>query len=142
MSKKSLALVIIQFSILAFFALDGFTRLDSWLLFPQIAAFLLSIWGVVVMRNFNVQPEVKHSAQMVSRGPYQIIRNPMYSGIILFFGISVILQFNLLRFAIYILLVIVLVMKILMEERFLAEKFGHLYLEYKKSTWRLLPYFY
>ncbi len=142
MSTKSLVLVIIQFSILAFFALDGFTQLGSWLLFPQIAAFLLSIWGVIVMRNFNVQPEVKQSVQMVSRGPYRIIRNPMYSGIILFFCISVVLQFSYVRLGIYIVLVIVLWMKIMMEERFLAEKFGQVYLDYKKNTFRLFPYIY
>ncbi len=145
MSTKSLILVIIQFSSFAFFAYDGFmAKQGTPLFYIQLFAFLFSIWGVLAMRigNFNIQPEVKNTATIVTSGPYKLVRNPMYSGIILFFGISVIVQFNYLRLFVFLVLVVVLLMKISMEEGFMERKFGDVYLEYKRSSARLIPFVY
>jgi len=151
MSNKSRILIYIQFSSFVFFAIAGslFTR-DFWLIL-QIIGLGLGAWGVLAMRmgNFNIQPEVKTNAVMVSRGPYKIIRNPMYAGLLLFFGVSVFMNFdfnNLLysyiRLSIFILLTTVLIMKIYMEETFLTNKFGEGYTEFKEKTYRLIPFVY
>ncbi len=144
MSKKSLFLVIIQFSCFAFFAFDGVFKTNHWLFYIQIIGFLLAVWGVLVMKmgNFNVQPEVKNNANIVKKGPYKIIRNPMYSGIILFIGVAIITDFTYLRLSIFMLLTLVLLLKIFMEETFMEERFGKEYLDYKQSTYRLLPFVY
>ena len=92
--------------------------------------------------NFNIQPEVKANALFRNNGFYKIIRNPMYTGIILFFIASIISNFSYLRLSILTVLIIVLIEKIKLEEKFLSEKFGEIYLEYKKKTYRLIPFFY
>ncbi|HHC79552.1 MAG TPA: isoprenylcysteine carboxylmethyltransferase family protein [Flavobacteriia bacterium] len=142
MSKKSLFLVLIQFACFAFFALDGHLFAKGSLLIIQILGVGIGLWGIAAMRigNVNIQPEVKPNAVFVSSGPYKIIRNPMYSGILIFFGMSVINHFTLLRLAILLLLATVLLMKIFMEEQFLIEKFGIRYEQYKQKTHRLIPF--
>lgn len=144
MSKKSLILVIIQFSSFAYFLFSGkFIAKNYWILF-QIIGFIISFWGVLTMKlgNFNIQPEVKPTARFVSNGPYQIIRNPMYTGLILFFWAAIISQYSLIHLIVLIILIIVFIEKIMMEERFLAIKFGKKYLDYKEKTYRLIPFFY
>jgi len=143
MSKKSLILVIIQFSSFAYFLFSGkFIAKNYWILF-QIIGFSISFWGVLAMKlgNFNIQPEVKPTARFVSNGPYQIIRNPMYTGLILFFWAAVISHYSPIHLIVLIILVIVFIEKIIMEERFLAIKFGKKYLDYKEKTYRLIPFF-
>jgi protein-S-isoprenylcysteine O-methyltransferase Ste14 len=142
MSTKSLVLVIIQFSSFLYFGVDGSVFAFNYLFIIQILALGLGFWGINTMKygNFNVQPEVKEHAQFISKGPYKIIRNPMYAGLIIFFGISVINKFNLIRLFVWLLLDTSLILKIYAEEIFLTERFGNIYLDYKKNTSRLIPF--
>ena len=142
MSKKSLILVIIQFSSFLFFGLVGNLFATKHLLALQIAGLIIGIWGIVVMKlgHFNIQPEVKNQAQLVLTGPYKIIRNPMYLGLLMFFGLSLFSKFDYLRLFVFLILTTVLILKIVMEETFLTKRFGEVYLNYKKKTYRLIPF--
>lgn len=142
MSNKSLILVILQFGIFFYFLLSGQIVAKNFWILMQIAGFIISIWGIIAMKigNFNVQPEVKATAIFITKGPYKIIRNPMYAGLILFFGASVISSFSFLRIGILIILILVFLEKIKMEEKFLSQKFGEEYLIFKKKTYRLIPF--
>jgi len=144
MSKKSLILVIIQFSSFAYFLFSGRFMAKNYWIIIQIIGFIISLWGILAMKlgNFNIQPEVKPTAHFVSNGPYKFIRNPMYSGLILFFGAAVISNYSLLHTAVFIILIIVFIEKIKMEEGFLSIKFGNQYTNYLSNTYRLIPLIY
>ena len=66
----------------------------------------------------------------------------MYTGLILFFGASVISNYSSLHLSVFTILVIVLLEKIKMEEIFLGKRFGEIYFEYKEKTYRLIPVLY
>jgi len=144
MSKRSLLLVIIQFSCFAFFLFTSDLIANDLFILVQILGFIISSWGVLAMKmgNFNIQPEVKINALFRSKGPYKIIRNPMYTGLILFFIASIISNYSSLRLSVLTLLIIVFIEKIKLEEQFLYERFGRVYSEYKSETYRLIPFIY
>lgn len=142
MSFTSRILVILQFISLMYFLLFSEIITPGSLALIQLIGFAISLWSVFVMRigNFNVQPEVKQNAVFVEKGPYRLIRNPMYTGLIIFFGTTTLYFKNPLDFVFFIILVIALILKIQMEEKFLEERFGDQYLAYKKRTKRLIPF--
>ena len=144
MSTKSAILIFLQFSCFAYFIFYENLLVNNTLITVQIIGFTLSIWAIFVMRigNFNVQPEVKINAKFITKGPYKLIRNPMYSGLILFFSANIISSFSFFNFAVFTILIAVFLSKIAMEELFLDEKFGLKYERYKKKTYRLVPYIY
>jgi len=117
---------------------------NNFWLFVQIVGFIISLWGILAMQlgNFNIQPEVKPTAHFVSKGPYRFIRNPMYFGLILFFGAAVVSNYSMLHLAVFFILVIVFIAKIKMEEKFLTNRFGTRYINYLNNTYRLIPLIY
>ena len=142
MSFASKILVLLQLTCLVYLLI--FTKFIGQGIFltAQISGFILSLWAVIIMRPgyFNIQPEVKSNANFINSGPYRVIRNPMYTGLIVFFGSGMVNSFRPSSFLVYLLLVFVLIFKIKLEEKFLENRFGSAYLEYKSKTYRLFPY--
>ena len=142
MSRKSFILIVIQFSSFVYFGITGNLFAKGFLLFFQITALLIGLYAIAVMKigNFNIQPEVKATAKFVVKGPYKIIRNPMYLSILLFFGIAVIHDFSFIKLAVFLALTTSLLLKIFSEEKFLKARFKDSYHSYKQKTYRLIPY--
>ncbi|MFK5890554.1 MAG: isoprenylcysteine carboxylmethyltransferase family protein [Flavobacteriaceae bacterium] len=144
MSVKSAVLVFIQFTSLLFFIADRHLLAYNYLLGIQILGIVVAFWGISTIRKgrFNIQPEVKPNAQLITSGPFKYIRNPMYTGIILFFSVSVSTYFTVYRMVVLLVLITVLLLKIKSEEVFLTQKFGNAYSTYKAQTKRLVPFVY
>lgn len=142
MSNRSKVLVALQFICLSFLVFHGKLLASGIFLAIQIFGFALSIWSVWVMKmgHFNIQPELKKNAVMVKTGPYKLIRNPMYSGIIIFFGAGIANSFDYLNFLALMFLIIIFLFKIHSEERFMRLRFGNAYSVYQKRTFRLIPF--
>ena len=141
MSRTSILLVILQFIFLLGLLYKGpLIYLDWWGLF-QITGFVIAVSGVIHIgiTNFNIQPEVK-SENLIRSGIYGKIRNPMYLGILLFFIPFLFNDPHLSKYLFYFSLFVVFLLKIKSEEQFLEEKFGKQYLDYKRKTYRLLPF--
>jgi protein-S-isoprenylcysteine O-methyltransferase Ste14 len=89
--------------------------------------------------SFNIRPDLKEGCELVTHGIYRYIRHPMYlSVLILLFGV-VVLYNDSYRWALYLFLWGVMVMKLLYEEHLWC-CYTQEYEEYKKKTKRLVPF--
>jgi protein-S-isoprenylcysteine O-methyltransferase Ste14 len=136
------ALVSIQFTCIGLILVSGgpFAR-SLPLLLAEITGILLGVWAVIVMgwRNVNVSPLVKRDARLVTRGPYAVIRHPMYSAVLLAMWPLIIDGYSLFRLTVGLILTFDLMMKIRYEEGLLKKKFPD-YEAYMKATKRLIPF--
>lgn len=137
----SISLVTLQFALIALLLLLVSVSLNIVVLTAQGLAILIGLWAVQAMHlgHFNIVPDPKPDAQLVTRGPYQFIRHPMYLSILLFFIPLIILNLNWLNLAVYGALAITLFIKLTYEERLLAEKLAD-YSDYQKVTKKLIPF--
>ena len=108
----------------------------------MVAGFALTTWGMVVNRNFEVTVRLQEDRnhQVITTGPYQIVRHPGYTGVIMSFFIGMPLVLNSLPAFIPALIgAAVMILRTWMEDRTLqAELPG--YADYTQQTrYRLLP---
>lgn len=114
------------------------------LLAAELAAIALGAWaiGIMVARSkFSGLPEPRKRAKLIEVGPYRLIRNPMYSAVLLGFGALLINYHSPVRIGLYLAELTVLLIKIPAEEKFLEKVFPG-YAAYKSRTKRLIPFLY
>ena len=133
------------------FALIGALLLTSWppengapllaALALLLAAAVVGIAALLANRpgNFNIRPELKPAARLVTSGIYRWIRHPMYSAVLLAMLATVLTDPRLWRIAVWLALLAVLLAKARREERYLLQRFAQ-YAQYRARTWRLLPW--
>lgn len=136
--------VLLQFSLLIYLSLNiSWSHLKPSSIALILFAFLLGIYSIFSMgfKNLSIFPKVKVNAKFIIKGPYKIIRHPMYTALI-FFSIATILTNPSpdIILAVF-LLVFILLLKLNVEERGLEKAFPE-YINYKKDTYRLIPFIY
>ncbi|MGA2122482.1 MAG: isoprenylcysteine carboxylmethyltransferase family protein [Methanoregula sp.] len=83
-------------------------------------------WSSMVM--------IKVGHQLIRTGPYRIVRNPIYTGILIAFVGAAIAIGELLAFVALVIGFASIWVKIKAEEEILLEKFGEEYLQYKRDV--------
>jgi protein-S-isoprenylcysteine O-methyltransferase Ste14 len=91
-------------------------------------------------RNWSGTVTVKRDHELIRTGPYRFVRHPIYTGILLgFLGTAVSLgQWRGLlavAFATFAFL-----LKIRLEEKWMTEPFGEMYVQYRKEVRALIPF--
>ena len=141
-SVQSYVLVGIQFACIVAILVSGpwFAR-NEWFFTLELLGSLLGIWAILTMqlKNVNVFPDVRAGSHLVTNGPYQWIRHPMYTALLLIMLALVCESFSYWRGLCWVLLSVDLVMKLSYEERLLREVFDD-YEAYRLRTWRLVPW--
>ncbi len=139
---KSLTLVVIQFVCLIGLALTGpLIPSNLVLLILQLVGAALGVWAIISMTggSFNITPDPKANGRLVQHGPYRLLRHPMYAALLLLTLPLVIELSTVLRWAMWLLLLADLVVKLLYEETLLVEYYPD-YRTYQKETKRLIPF--
>jgi len=94
--------------------------------------FLGSNWSAIVT--------IKQGHTLVRRGPYALVRHPIYSGLLVAI-LGTALAIGEVRALIAASLIFALVVhKMILEEKFMAQQFGADYLEYRRNVKALIPF--
>jgi protein-S-isoprenylcysteine O-methyltransferase Ste14 len=107
-----------------------------------ITGTVVRIWSIYLLgKNFTATVKVREKHELISKGPYRIIRHPSYFGaLIAICGCPVFLNNFFSIIISFLLMMSAYIYRIKFEERVLQEYFGNAYLEYKKKTYTLLPF--
>lgn len=107
-----------------------------------VGGIALRWWAILVLgRFFTVDVAIHADHTLVTRGPYQYLRHPSYTGVLLaFVGLGLALGNWLALAALLVPIVTALLVRIRVEERALSERFGDAWGEHAKRTWRLVPF--
>jgi protein-S-isoprenylcysteine O-methyltransferase Ste14 len=101
----------------------------------------ISIW--TLGNYFTVDVTIRDNHKIKKDGFYRVIRHPSYSGSLLsFIGFGISLNNWLSLTTVVILVMISFLYRIKVEEKILIDQFGNEYLEYKRNTYRLIPWIY
>ena len=141
---KSISFVVIQFLCLGLIAITGPLFPDNTaLLVIELMGIGLGIWAVLAMRigNFNITPDPLNWSKLVKSGPYRLIRHPMYLALLLTTLPLVINHFTPMRFIIWMILLVDLLLKLHFEENLLVNKLAG-YEQYTDRSYRLIPFVY
>jgi protein-S-isoprenylcysteine O-methyltransferase Ste14 len=100
-----------------------------------------SIWARLTLgENWSASVTIKQDHSLIVRGPYRIVRHPIYTGI-LFALLGSALQRGLVRSFIAILFCVASFwIKLTLEEQFMVQRFGGEYLNYRRHVRALVPF--
>ena len=138
------ALFFNSFGILAslFIFVSGplFTTIVVYIM-VQVFGLLLIIWALIT-KKVSKQHK-KHTLPdgyfFLDKGPYEIIRHPVYAGYLLVMTSLVEMEFTFLRLVALVILITVIALKIIREEYTMNKEVSE-YHEYKTKTKALIPY--
>ena len=145
--------IIIKLSGIMFivgFILAGLDFRYKWLVIPSWIPYVFSVifllaylmWAEVLRENTYLARTIKVSEgqKVIDTGLYGIIRHPMYTATLLLFLSMPLVLGSLISFFVFLFYPILIVIRIINEERFLEEELDG-YKEYKmKVKYRLIPF--
>jgi protein-S-isoprenylcysteine O-methyltransferase Ste14 len=99
-----------------------------------------AIWARVhIGRNWGTPMTQKNDPELVTSGPYHLVRHPIYSGILVA-GVGTAVALSWLWLTGVVLAAIYFVYSAAVEERYMSEQFPDTYPAYKRSTKMFVPF--
>ncbi len=105
-----------------------------------LAGLLVTVWARVHLgRNWSARITLKRDHDLITSGPYRIVRHPIYSGLLLAFIGGAIARGEWRGVVAVGLAFVALWRKLRIEERWMREEFGAGYDEYTRRVAALVP---
>jgi len=106
-----------------------------------IAGLLFAIWAREHLgTNWSRSVTIKQGHELITTGPYAVVRHPIYTGILTgFFGMAIAVS-QVRGFIAFVLVFLALWIKLRMEEQWMRSQFGEAYDTYANQTAALVPY--
>ena len=106
-----------------------------------IAGLLFAIWARNHLgRNWSRSVTIKQGHELITTGPYALVRHPIYTGILAGFLGTAIAISQVRGLVAFVLVFLVFWVKLRMEERWMCSQFGETYATYAHHTAALVPY--
>lgn len=107
----------------------------------MLAGFALTIWARLVLAgNWSATVTLKQDHELISRGPYRLVRHPIYSGLLLASVGTALPREDWRAVAALGLILLSILRKAAIEEVKLSQHFGAAYQDYRRRTKALIPY--
>ncbi|GGH10311.1 methyltransferase family protein [Silvibacterium dinghuense] len=99
------------------------------------------VWARLILgRNWSGVVTIKQDHELIVRGPYRIVRHPIYTGLLIaFLGTATAIGFAY-SFAGVLVIAISFWLKLKVEEQFMLQQFGAQYTDYRRHTRALIPF--
>jgi protein-S-isoprenylcysteine O-methyltransferase Ste14 len=106
-----------------------------------VIGLICAIWARTVLAgNWSARVVFKKNHELVEKGPYRVIRHPIYTGFILMYLGTALAVGRISGVVGFIILFVGSWLKLKQEEKLMIKHFGKKYIEYKKRTKALIPY--
>jgi protein-S-isoprenylcysteine O-methyltransferase Ste14 len=106
-----------------------------------IAGLLFAIWAREHLgRNWSRSVTIKEGHELITTGPYRVVRHPIYTGILVgFLGMAIAIC-DVRGFIAFALIFLALWLKLRREEQWMRSQFGETYAAYAQRSAALVPY--
>jgi protein-S-isoprenylcysteine O-methyltransferase Ste14 len=106
-----------------------------------IAGLLFAVWARVHLgRNWSRSVTIKQGHELITTGPYALVRHPIYTGILAgFLGMAIAIS-QVRGFIVLALIFVAFWIKLRMEEEWMRSQFGESYATYTRHSAALVPY--
>ena len=106
-----------------------------------VAGLVFALWARVTLgRNWSGVVTLKEGHELIERGPYGLVRHPIYTGILIMFFATALVQAHLAGFAGVLLMFVSFWIKLGREEELMLQQFPERYADYQQRTKRIIPF--
>jgi protein-S-isoprenylcysteine O-methyltransferase Ste14 len=149
-SKQEILILLGGLMFVSGFVVSGLNYRFEWIILPKWIVFIATIifllayvlYAEVLRENMYLSRiiEVQENQKVIDTGLYGIVRHPMYTAsIFLFLSMPLVLG-SILSFCIFLIYPVLIISRLLNEEKFLEKELDG-YIEYKqKVKYRLIPF--
>ncbi len=106
-----------------------------------VAGLLFCLWARATLgRNWSGNITLKEEHELIVRGPYRLVRHPIYTGLFVMFLATAIVFGRFAGIIGTVLVFVSLWIKLSDEEQLMLKQFGDEYVAYQKRTKRIIPF--